>query len=97
MKPNKLQTNQLGHTIIFSNEVISFDLPHPEETELIIEIRDNESNESVERATYSIATLEVIRPGDTSTKLGGESQVCFLSGKQWSDKTKSQWCKEYGW
>ena len=71
MKPNKLQTNQLGHTIIFSNEVISFDLPHPEETELIIEIRDNESNESVERATYSIATLGGIELGDTSKKLGG--------------------------
>jgi len=86
--------NQLGHDVLFNNEVILFDLPQPKETELIIEVCDDESNESVGRATFSIAdvltsgagksfaeTLQVIKPGDTTTNSVVNLKFSFVEAK----------------
>lgn len=86
--------NIIGHDIIFSNEVISFDIPIPDDVELVIELRDDASNESVGKATYSISdvltspgaqkaeTLEIIKPGDSTTNSVVNLQFDFVQAKQ---------------
>ncbi|KAL7548756.1 hypothetical protein ACHAWF_012013 [Thalassiosira exigua] len=82
----------LGHDVTFDDEVVSFDLPQPKDIELAVELRDDGSGESVGTATFSVAdvltsgtdsteTLEVIKPGDTTTNSVVNLRFAFVQAK----------------
>ena len=85
--------NQLGHDINFNDEVVSFDLSHPEDVELTIELRYDGSNGSVGTATFSISNvlaspgveldenLDIINPGDVSTNSTVNLKFVFTQAK----------------
>jgi hypothetical protein len=68
---------QVGHDLSFGDEVLSFDLSAQEDLELVIELRDDTSNESVSSAKYCI--VDVLKPSEETcrtlemqpTSLGG--------------------------
>ena len=70
---------QVGHGLSFGDEVLSFDLSPsaPEDLELVVELRDDTSNESVSSAKYCI--VDVLKPSEETcrtlemqpTSLGG--------------------------
>ena len=83
---------RVGHDLSFGDEVLSFDLSAPEDLELLIELRDDTSGESVGSATCSIAdvlksdqeacnTLEVLRPGDKTTDSTLSLKFSFIQAK----------------
>lgn len=82
---------RVGHDLSFGDEVLSFDLSAPEDLELVIELHDDTSGESVGSATCSIAdvlksdqeacnTLEV-RPGDKTTDSTLSLKFAFVQAK----------------
>ena len=88
--------SQSGHDILFNNEVISFDLPHPNEDdlELSIDLRENATS-VVGRATYSLVanevltsseemdvTLPILKDGDVTTNSVVNLKTSFTQAKQ---------------
>ena len=81
-----------GHDALFGDEVIEFDLPSPENSELIIEVCDDESNASVGQAPFPISkaltsgketleTLPVTKLGDTSTNSAVRLKFSFVRAR----------------
>jgi len=84
----------VGHDVLFNDEVISFNLPSPNENDVLeIELRDNEN--SIGKATYSISnvllsppsseenvtTLPIMREGDVSTNSVVNLSFSFVQAK----------------
>lgn len=83
---------QRGHDVLFDKEIVAFDLPRPEDAELVVEVRDEGSNEAVGRATFSLEEvlttgaealeeLEIIKPGDKSTNSVVNLKFAFVAAK----------------